>query len=169
MILSAGIDLGLDGAMAVEDIDSRRLTHLWDMPTFKKKKGRGERRVVDAPPLFRMLQTFADIGVVLVTIEEPGWRQGQQGAGTVGYGAGLVIMGCVATDPPLRYEMAAPSAWKASMRLSSLKSHAVRRAQEVFPAQSNWFIGPNGGMLDGRAEAALICEYGIGRHLGIRR
>lgn len=169
MTLAAGIDLGLDGAIAIVDAETRQVTHLWDMPTFTKKKGRGMRRVMDAPRLHTYIQALANMGVLLITVEEPGWRQGQAGAGTVGWGAGLTVAFCIAADPPVRYEMAAPSVWKASLRLTGPKLASVRRAQEVFPSQAAWFTGPNGGSLDGRAEAALICEYGINRHLGIRR
>lgn len=169
MVLAAGIDLGVQGALCVIDTDTRRIVSLWDMPTYQKKRGKGMRSLIDAHKLCHYIQTFADIGVVLVTIEEPGFRQGQKGSGTVGFGAGLVVMGVIAADPPIRYEMAAPSAWKASLRLTGPKSYSVRRAQEIWPAQENWFVGPMGGGLDGRAEAALICEYGIGRHLGLRR
>ncbi len=169
MTLAAGIDLGINGALAVVECETRRLTHLWDMPTFEKKRGRGIRHVIDAERLRQYLQCFADIGVQLVTIEEPGYRQGQKGSGTVGYGAGLVVMGVISADPPMRIEMVAANAWKAAMRLSGPKSYSMRRAREVFPGQATWFAGPRGGEMDGRAEAALIAEYGIGRHLGIRR
>lgn len=169
MTLAAGVDLGLDGALAVVECETRRLMHLWDMPTLVKKRGKGERRVIDIIQLRNFLQCFANIGVLLVTIEEPGFRQGQKGSGTVGFGAGLVVMGVVAADPPMRYEMASPGAWKSSLRLAGPKSYSTQRAREVFPQAAASFSGPRGGEKDGRAEAALICEYGISRFLGIRR
>jgi hypothetical protein len=167
MTLACGIDLGIDGALAVVDCEARRLTHLWDMPVYEKKRGKGMRRVIDPRKLYEYIQTLVDIGTVLFTIEEPGYRGGQMGSGTVGWGAGLVVMAVVSCGG--RYEMAAPNAWKANLRVHGPKSVSTRRAKEIFPVSATWFQGPRGGEKDGRAEAALIAEYGIVRHLGIRR
>jgi len=41
-----------------------------------------------------------------------------------------------------------------------MKVAAVQVAQRVFPMAAAQFVGPRGGLLDGRAEAALIAEYG---------
>lgn len=169
MTFVAGIDLGLDGALSVIEAETRKLWLVWDMPTFTTKRGRGERRVIDARELARYFQAFADMGVSLIAIEEPGYRQGQVGAGTVGLGAGLTIMGAIMADPPMRYEMVSPNAWKSTMKLTANKRYSVRMAEAMWPAQASWFKGPNGGALDGRAESALLAEYGIRRFLGLRR
>lgn len=169
MTLCAGIDLGKHGALAVVESSGRRLWHLWDMPTFEKRQGKGTRTVIDPQKLQGYIQGLANIGVKLVTIEAPWFKGGQQGQGAIGWGAGLVVMACIAADPPIRYEMAAANAWKSSLKVSGPKSYSIRRAQELFPANKSWFEGPRGGAMDGRAEAALICEYGIRRHLGEQR
>lgn len=168
-MLAAGIDLGLDGALAVVEAETRKLTHLWDMPTLTIRRGKGERRAIDIRGLSQFLQTFADIGVTLVAIEEPGYRQGQRGSGTVGFGAGLTVMGCVMADPPMRYEIVSANAWKSSMKLTSNKAYSIRMAETMWPVQASWFHGPKGAALDGRAEAALLAEFGIRRFLKVWR
>jgi hypothetical protein len=163
----SGVDPGLDGAISAVDLQAQRVLWVEDMPTLTKSVGKKNRRTIDLHRLRLCLQTLADIGCELVTLEEPGYRQGQKGAGTVGQGYGLLLMGCFMVDPALRTETAGSGGWKASMKVSSNKETSMRRVGGLFPEQASLFYGPLGGAKDGRAEAVLMALYGAQKWLGI--
>jgi hypothetical protein len=161
-----GIDLGLHGAIVAIEAEPATILFAWDMPTWKSEVGKKLRDKIDPHELFTSIQSLADIGTALVVIEEPGFRRGQRGGGTVGIGAGFVVMACVACS--LRYEIVNPGGWKASMKMPRDKKAAPKRATELFPASAHLFRGARGGALDGRADAAVIAKFGAARFLGIR-
>lgn len=168
MTIIAGIDLGLSGAIAALDAEARRILWIEDMPTLEIIVGKKARRTIDLHRLLNLLQSLSDTGCTLAVVEEPGFRPSQMGMGTIGYGFGLVMMGCFCTDPAVRTETVQPSGWKASLRVPAEKSAAVKRAVTLFPAHAHLFYGSRGGPLDGRAESAMIGLYGAQRFLGIR-
>lgn len=169
-MLVAGIDLGKLGAIGVVNTDDMTVHAVWAMPLIPTMTGAKKNRTeIDVRPLFQMLQTLADIGVVLVTCEAPGYRPGQSGAGTVGLGWGYIRMGCHVTDPGLRLEKVQANAWKAGMKVPTVKDAATKYAANMFPAAQGQFYGPRGGVLDGKAEAVLIAVFGARRFLGIRK
>lgn len=167
MTIVSGVDPGLDGAISAVDLLAQRVLWVEDMPTLIKAVGKKERRTIDLHRLQQYLQALADIGCELVTLEEPGYRRGQKGGGTVGFGYGLLLMGCFMVDPALRTETAGSGGWKASMKVTSNKETSMRRVGGLFPDQAGLFYGPKKGPKDGRAEAVLIGLYGAQRHLGI--
>ncbi len=168
MTIVAGIDLGLDGAIAAINAEERKILWIADMPTLEIAVGKRARRSIDVHRLLNLIQSLSDTGCELAVVEQPGYRPGQKGAGTVGVGYGLVIMGCFAVDPVVRTEVVNPAAWKASMKLPAAKAAAVKRAVTLFPASAHLFYGPKNGPLDGRAESALLGLFGCQRFLGIR-
>lgn len=167
MTIVSGVDPGLDGAISAVDLLTQRVLWVDDMPTLERKVGKKNRREIDLHRLRLILQTLTDIGCELVTLEEPGYRQGQVGAGKVGLGYGMLLMGCFMTDPALRTETASASGWKASMKVSADKKTSMRRVGGLFPEQASLFYGPLGGKKDGRAEAVLMALYGAQKWLGI--
>ena len=162
MTLVGGVDPGLDGAFAVYDSGNEVLTGIWDMPTFGKTVSRRLRRRLDLVRIFDVLQTLDAIGVAVVWIEDVAGRGNQVGGAQLSYGVGVLHAMCVAIK--LRYETIAPGAWKARLRAPRGKEGATQRAEGLFPKQRLLFRGPQGGKLDGRAEAAMIAFYG-----GMRR
>jgi len=50
--------------------------------------------------------------------------------------------------------------WKKSLGLSSDKSKSCQKAALLWPDRHRDFYGPRGGLLDGRAEAALLAYVG---------
>ncbi len=167
MTIVSGVDPGLDGAISAVDLSAQRVLWVHDMPTLTKAVGKKERRTIDLETLRVYLQTLADIGCELVTLEEPGYRRGQKGGGTIGFGYGLLLMGCFMVDPPLRTETAGSGGWKASMKVTANKETSMRRVSGIFPDQAGLFYGPLGGKKDGRAESVLIGLYGAQKWLRI--
>lgn len=168
MTLVAGVDLGLSGAIAGVEAEERRLLFVWDMPTYEVKVGKKLRGRIDLHKLLECMQTLADLGCALAAVEQPGYRKGNMGAGTVGYGFGLVHMALFATQPPIRTEIIASGAWKAALRVPAAKEGAVQRATAIFPNEARKFYGSRGGIQDGRAEAAMLALFGAQRFLNIR-
>jgi hypothetical protein len=164
----AGIDLGLSGAITAIHAEERRILWIEDMPTLEIAVGRKARRSIDVHRLLNLIQSLSDTGCELAVVEQPGYRPGQKGAGTVGQGFGMVLMGCFAVDPVVRTEIVSPAGWKASLRVPAAKAAAVKRAVALFPASAHLFYGPKNGPLDGRAESALLGLFGCQRFLGIR-
>ena len=76
-----------------------------------------------------------------------------------GYGTILgAVSGCA-----LRCRRVTPAVWKRNLGLSKDKGASRRLACELWPAQSAMFARVKD---DGRAEAALIAEYGRRQELG---
>ena len=168
MTIVAGIDLGLDGAIAAINAEERKILWIADMPTLEIAVGKKARRSIDVHRLLNLIQSLSDTGCELAVVEQPGYRPGNIGAGVVGMGYGMIIMACFAVDPAVRTETVSASGWKSFMKLPAAKAVAVKRAVTLFPAHAHLFYGPKNGPLDGRAESALLGLFGCQRFLGIR-
>ena len=159
-MLIGGIDPGLDGAFAVYEVDAGTLL-IWDMPTYEKLVNRRARRRLDLVAIHKLFETLAMIGVDVIWIEDVAGRGNQTGGAQLSYGVGMLHAFCVAQR--LRYETIAPGAWKARLLAPAGKEGSTQRAEVLFPKQRALFRGPQGGKLDGRAEAAMIAFYGAMR------
>ena len=145
----------MHGALALWD---GKTLAVQDMPIYEKKVGKMTRRAVDLLGLLDLLGSWGSIGVDCVWVEDVVGHGMQMGASTMGYGVGLIHMACVAHK--LRYEVVAPNRWKARMKAPADKKQSVIRAGQLFPDHAGLFRGPKGGMMDGRAEAAMLAMYG---------
>lgn len=143
-----GIDPGATGWLVALDSDG----WAWDAPMPPTAYGLvGVLRSHDAP------------GLVLIERQHAMPLQGRGSTFRIGYLAG-VIEGVVAAlgDP---YEWVRAQDWQRVMLRGepkasgkALKLQYVAVAQRLWPQQE--FVGPRGGILDGKAAAALIAEYG---------
>lgn len=161
MALIAGIDPGLGGAFAVYDTTAEALVGAWDMPVFKRIVNKRERKRLDLVAIHNTLAGFEVMGVDVLWIEDVAGRGNQVGGATLSFGVGVIHGICTAIK--LRLETVSPGAWKARMRAPAGKEGATQRAEALFPRQRGLFRGPQGGKLDGRAEAAMIALYGVTR------
>ena len=149
-----GIDPGLKGAVAAWD--GRQLT-LLEIPSIVAASGKGQE--VDWSMLRSGLDLLFDqVDHFFVEKVWPlpkqssvaGFKQGFVAGGIRGLLAGFKI--------PLTY--VPPGTWKKAVGASSDKRQCVARACEIFPKHADLFHGPQGGIKDGLAEAALIAWYG---------
>ena len=84
----------------------------------------------------------------------------QGGVSNFNYGMGFGILQACAVCNSIPLNLIHPVTWKKAIMFGQGKEKdaAVYRAQQLFPGIV--FRGPRGGLLDGRAEALLIAEYG---------
>ena len=161
MTLVLGVDPGFSGAFAWLDYRAAgdyEITRIEDMPVVSKTVGRGQRARLDIEGVHSLLSQATVKGCALVVIEDPGARPAQ--AGAMAFGFGLGILHDAIWVQKLRLETIVPTKWKRELRVPKDKTEAVQRADELFPAHRALFRGPRGGLLDGRAEAAIIALYG---------
>lgn len=152
MILAC--DPGIHGAFAISN--GAQLLSVVDMPTAIAVINHRKREVIDEPEL-RLLLAKASAHAKILVIERVGGLPGQSGPGafTFGYGVGLVRG--MARLLGYQIEVVDPSRWKAVMKCPADKDLARKRATEVFPGYASvWRLKKH----DGRAEAALLAEYG---------
>jgi hypothetical protein len=154
-----GIDPGNQGAFALLNPDTGSLM-VWDMPTFQMTIGRTRKTRIDPVQVDILFEGFKAAGCRLAVMESVGGRprQSAHNAFTFGWGAGLIYMACVTNRIPP--EPVPPSVWKRMMRAPKEKEAAVARADELFPEHRHLFRGKRNGLMDGRAEAALLALFG---------
>jgi hypothetical protein len=151
--LILGIDPGLDGAMALVDLQSGELVEVWDIPTLALK-----RREIDA---YRIAARIDEIAFRLTEawIETPTPRPGQavqsiaSSLRTFGILAGLVMANFI----PL-HEVAA-SAWKRGFKIppGGDKDESRKAASVLWPRSTDQWPAKKD---HDRAEAALIARHG---------
>ena len=154
MTVTIGIDPGATGAIAVLN-ERGMIVEVHDMPYAD-----GE---VLAPVLADLLDSWGADQAATVWVEKVGAMPKQGIASTwkfaQGYGTILgAVSGCA-----LRCRRVTPAVWKRNLGLSKDKGASRRLACELWPAQSAMFARVKD---DGRAEAALIAEYGRRQELG---
>lgn len=153
-----GIDPGLQGAIALYNPANNSLL-IHDMPYFLMTIGKTRKKRLDGVTIQHMLKGFKDVGAQMACIEaqNPRPRQSAQSVYATGWGAGLLYQACVSLLIPM--EHVPPSVWKRIIKAPKEKPAAVARANELFPESAHLFRGPRGGIMDGRAEAAMIAYF----------
>lgn len=149
MNLTLGVDPGRSGALAFLD-ETGRLVHVEDMPLHT---GAGLGDAIRA-----LLDDLRPDEVVVAYVEQtqafPG--QGRTSAHDYGRDAGAVLGALGALGIPVH--LVAPSVWKPAMGLNRKKAASIDLASARWPG-TDWFRRKKD---DGRAEAALLAEYGRG-------
>jgi hypothetical protein len=159
-----GMDPGLHGAVAVIAVAKGAKPALaWcsDLPIITRIVGsNGKKRSRhDVPALASLLNSLTVWDPVRVVIEDVQGRGGQVGGAQLSYCVGLLHMGC--EQAGLFVETVAPTKWKGAIRVPRDKVSAHKMAMNVIEAADPaWCTGPQGGVLDGRAEAALLAYWG---------
>lgn len=169
MPLIAGIDPGLDGAIAILDPGTHRpdpfdlgtsltnpaIVALYDMPTFEIKVNSKKRRQVDVYQVANMVA--AHPGLALAVIEEVHAMPKQGVSSSFSFGTNYgILLGTVASHKvPMR--LVQPRTWKAVFGLSADKDESRRAASRLMPLEAkHWPLKSH----DGRAEAVLLALYG---------
>ena len=162
-----GVDVGLEGAIACLD-EKGKVLFVQDMPVVFVKKGRKQVRLIDVREVVRI---FARVGKqVFVMIEKtspaPAKCSTPQANWGLGYGAG-VIEGVVVAKG-LKYEKVEPREWQKYFKFPGQKRGQTKemsyyRASQLFPDVE--LKTERGRVLDGRADALLIAEYGRRRYM----
>ena len=152
MAVIIGIDPGLSGAIA--ELDSGVIL-VSDMPTFAVKRGNKTRRFVDPVRLAAILRILYSPDHII--LEEVASMPKQGVASTFSFGRAFgIVEGVIgALGIPVTYVR--PAVWKREMKLTADKGQSQLLATHLFPKDAGqWPLKKH----DGRAEAALLAEYG---------
>jgi crossover junction endodeoxyribonuclease RuvC len=150
----AGIDPGLDGAVAVicgEEIE------IFDTPTYED----GKRRRIDAAGAADLINGLnARLVPLVISIEksQPMPKNGSIGCFGLGYSFGVWI-GVLATVG-IPYELVTPQAWKKTLMAGMPKEKDASRVacDRLWPGQrENWWSMKKA---HNRCDALLIAQYG---------
>ena len=150
-----GIDPGLSGAIAFYN-KALDVMEVFDMPihTIKDKKH------IDLYALARIIEVRNPM-ILKAIIEEPHSmpKQGVASSFKFGHVCGVAQMAIAAYFIPM--DLVRPNVWKKRMGLTSDKDACRQRASQIWPQFAHhWPLKKH----DGRAEAALLCLYGLGEY-----
>lgn len=158
-----GVDPGSKGAFAV--IENMSLVLVEDMPTVTVKRGTGktaknrtEVNVYDVDQIVRRLGEAA-----VCVFEHVSSKNTDAAAAAFTFGRNVM-----ASEYPLRLayrvELVVPTVWQREFKLLGKdKSESRAAAQRLWPSQAHLFARVKD---DGRAEAALIAEWGRRKFCG---
>jgi hypothetical protein len=184
MRYSIGIDVGMDGAVAL--VSEGGFMGVWDTPTLTVERPRDRKaksatmRVYDKTSMRLLLKDaiyiadhdsaigpqhklFADLSIVIEKVHAMP-DQGATSMFTFGRGLGLWEGIADGFEKPLH--MPAPQTWKKVVMRDGPKTKeaAVQVVQALYPAAARHLRGPNGGLKVDRAEAILMAHYGLVAH-----
>jgi crossover junction endodeoxyribonuclease RuvC len=146
-----GIDPGAGGALALL-VDG--VLTVCDMPSLSIRRGKTDKKEIDGYTLGRIL---SDLKPDVAYIELVGGIQGQSASSAFNFGRAAGAPEYVLQSMAVRVERVAPGRWKRALALNSGKDAARAAAMRFWPASAALFKRVKD---DGRAEAALIAEYG---------
>jgi crossover junction endodeoxyribonuclease RuvC len=156
-MIIAGIDPGLDGAIAVIG-DAGEVT-VDDMPVLTLARGGKTKREIDVHALASILSQHIDHAVVEQVNSMP--KQGVSSVFAFGKSYGIVIGVLGALRVPMT--LVVPRVWKSAMRAPSVKDGARARASQLLPKSTHLWMRKRD---DGRAEACLLALFGLRSGLG---
>lgn len=161
----AGIDPGLDGALAFLDPQSCRIVAMIGMPALKLAKGKGMRRQISPQSLAVLIEDHIlglTINKVYIERVSSSPQMGVTSAFQFGRGFGVVEGIIAALGWPVEY--VTPAKWKRAMAVPAAKDDARMRACQLLPKDAELWTPRRGfateAQCSGRAEAALIALYG---------
>ena len=155
MTVLVGIDPGNEGALAFLDPEAGTIRFV-DMPIFEWETTR-KRKKIDGYTIVHELEKQP---VEHIYLEEV-WSSPQMGVvSAFSFGNGRGIIEGIAAGLKIPMTQVKPAKWKKDLKVPADKKAAVQRATQLLPAAGPSFRGPRGGVIDGRAEAALLAFYG---------
>jgi len=162
-----GIDPGLNGALAVVN-DEGLLLDVYDTPTVETRSSSGKRRrLIDDSTLWNIvheprLASHHNMAFIELVHAMPG--QGVVSMFTMGLGLGIWYGVLRASGISFDKDVT-PQAWKKVMLAGTGKDKNAARVkcQQLWPSKADLFARVKD---DGRADAALIAEYGRRLRIG---
>ena len=158
-----GIDPGVSGALAVIH-PTGYTSH--DTPTVKVKVGKGMRTRYDLQEMVSLVKRILDNATsndltVECWLENVHAMPGQGVSSMFSMGRGLGNWEAIIATMRIPLNYVSPVRWKNTIMdgMGKEKDAAVLKAQQIFPLAV--LRTERGRLLDGRAEALLIAEYGL--------
>ncbi len=155
-----GIDPGFQGAVA-----SLEPAQVWDTPTLIVGNGKKQKTEFSVPEMWRTLhRAIENADEVIVIIEEVGPRPMEGVVSVARFAEGYGIWRGLIVALKLRYYRIPPSVWKRDVfkERGMEKDASVAKAEQLWPTIQ--FRTERGRLLDGRAEALLMADYGKRMH-----
>lgn len=152
-----GVDPGYSGALALYDLETRKLIYIKDMPitTVTMASGKSQRRL-DTTELAIWLDMHRHL-VLGCVIEEVTAAPGQGVVSMFNFGFSTGVLHGEIAAQMIPIFSVRPTVWKANLGLTSNKDLSRQKAQLDFPEMHTEFLLKKH---DGRAEAALLAKYG---------
>jgi hypothetical protein len=146
-----GVDPGGSGALALM-FDGR--VEIEDMPVFLVKRGKSAKAELDTHTLIAKLNFWAPD---VCYFEQVGGIPGQSASAAFNFGRIAGACEALVKASGARFNFVTPATWKRAMGVSGDKDEARAKATNLFPYAAESFRRKKD---DGRAEAALLAEYG---------
>lgn len=148
-----GVDPGGSGALAL--LDGTELIQVDDMPVFEVKRGTGFTKELNVQALLMLLDRMKPD---TCWFEKVGPRETDSNKSAFSFGRVAGMCEGVIRGRGIPFRDVPPATWKVKMRLvHQAKDDARFMAQSRWPAMAGQFSRKKD---DGRAEAALIADYG---------
>ena len=149
-----GCDPGNNGAIALYNPEE---LVIFDMPLLEITRNGKKRHQIDLYALAKFIDHHA-VNIEKAYIENPMGMPGMASNSTyrLGLNVGIAQMAIASAFIPMR--LISPNQWKKSMGLSKDKDASRLKASQMFPQWSEYW---NRSKDDGRAEALLICKFGL--------
>lgn len=148
-----GVDPGGSGALAL--LEGAELVSVADMPVFSVTRGKSVKLELDVHGLVDLLEGWRPI---CVWFEKVNGQTGESASAAFNFGRVSGAAEALCKSQGCRYEDVAPHIWKKHMRLTGKgKDDARMMATNRWPKFAASFRRK---MDDGRAEAALLADYG---------
>lgn len=149
-----GVDPGGSGALALLT-ENGLVVEVEDMPVFRVSRGRGTKLEVDVLGLVRLLSRWRPDACFF---EQVGGMDGDSPSSAFNFGRAAGAAEAIAKASGARFVFVAPHVWKKKMKLiRAAKDDSRAMATNMWPGAAEMFSRKKD---DGRAEAALIAEYG---------
>ena len=150
-----GVDPGGRGALAL--LEGDKIIELADMPVNYVRRGKTDKAELDVWSLSELLAVWqADVAY----FEQVGGHPGDAPASAFSFGRIAGACEALVRTCDAQFHFVPPATWKSKMKLTgSGKDGSVVMATNLFPARALEFREPK-IQGEGRAEAALIAEYG---------
>lgn len=161
MTIWLGVDPGFSGAVAA--INNDGILHVFDMPLVKTRHGSGTRNEVCPhslrDELLALKHDHGQIRIAMVEAVSSSPQMGRASAFRFGEGYGTIVTALACLCIPV--EKVRPQTWKRYMGLDADKAASLALARAKWPSAECFTLKKH----DGRAEAALLAEYG--RRVGL--
>ena len=152
--LIIGVDPGVRGALAVINTEGR-ITNLIDMPVVEIKVGKSMKLRVSPELLSYEMVRYS--GIADCWVEQVTAMPGQGVSSMFSFGESFGVVKGVMAGRGINLNLVTPVKWKKAMNLNAGKDGSRAMAIQMWPEQAEMFKRVKD---DGRAEAALIAEFG---------
>jgi hypothetical protein len=131
------------------------------MPRLMIRRGKSDKAEVDGYALGHLLREY---GADVLFVELVGGMTGESASSSFNFGRAAGAPEYAAKALGLRVERVPPTVWRRDLNVKNGKDGSVERASTLWPAMSHRFAAIHGNgpqaVREGRAEAALIAEWG---------